>query len=251
MYRIISLLLVSFLFIGCSPMYVRDAVPVNKVPNVSDIEDHYFVQVGDRLRIDLGDLTGRTTITGNPEPIELPVRPDGKVLLPLLQNPVLVAGYTTEEVQKNLIRSYRQYVRDPNILVNISEFSPREVYVVGEVTREPETVPYKTSLTALRAVSVAGYDVLRANLHNIIVVRSQGAEKKPLVMSLDIYDAITNRDIKQDIKLMPNDVVVIPKKGIVALNDFIDQYINRNVPLPGLVYGISAIYAADKIVNRD
>lgn len=258
MKKILSVIAVSLLLGACAPMDVRNAVPVDQIPNVSPVEAKYYIQVGDIIRVTLDDITGGiTTPTGavtTQAEFELPVRPDGKILLPLLKQPVPVAGYTTTEVKKYLEKKYNKYVKSPSVLVNIIEFSPRVIYVMGETgdgESDFEALEYSTRLTALRAVATRGYDVMRANLKNIIIVRSQGAGKQPLVMSLNLKDAVKNVDFRQDIGLMPSDVVFIPKKTVVAVNDWVAQYINNNVPLPGLTYGIGTAIVIDRVLDRD
>jgi len=258
MKKILAILAMSLAVGACAPLEVKNAVPVDQIPNVSDVEAKYYIQVEDVVRITLDDVTGGiVTPTGAVSTLseyELPVRPDGKILLPLLKKPVPVAGYTTSEVQRYLVKEYNRYVKAPNVLVNIVEFSPRVIYVMGETgdgESDFESLTYSTRLTALRAVATRGYDVMRANLENIIVVRSQGANKPPLVMALNLKDAVKNIDYRQDIKLMPSDVVVIPKKRVDALNDWVAQYINNNVPLPGLTYGIGTAIVIDRVLNDD
>jgi protein involved in polysaccharide export with SLBB domain len=258
MKKILSVLAVSLALGACAPMSVKNAVPLDQIPQVSDVEAKYYIQVEDVIRVTLDDVTGGiVTPTGavsTQAEYELPVRPDGKILLPLLREPVPVAGYTTLEVQEYLKKKYNKYVKAPSVLVNIVEFSPRVIYVMGETgTGESdfESLGYSTRLTALRAVATRGYDVKRANLENIVVVRTQGANKPPLVMALNLKDAVKNVDYRQDIRLMPSDVVVIPKKPIVALNDWVEQYINNNVPLPGLTYGIGTAVVIDRVLNDD
>lgn len=253
----------STVLIGCgtTPMKVVNPVNIDNIPETSDVDKKYYIQVGDTIRINVDDVAsnpvpyGMAALPGssgsNTSMFELPVRPDGKILLPLLRDPIDVAGYTTKEVQTKLEKEYKKFVKSPNVLVNIIEFSPRQVFVMGEIAARAaaEPIPYSKRLTALRVVAIAGYDVKRANLENIIVVRSQGAEEKPLVITLDITKAIRNLDLRHDIKLMPNDVVIVPKTSIVSANDYIEQHINNMVPLPGLFYGIGAAIAIDAAVN--
>ena len=248
MYKIISITLLLLMLTACgTPMMVRHPLRVDQIPDVKETTKSYFVQVGDVLRVYIPDVTNG--IGGEGENfLDLPVRPDGRILLPLLKEDIVVAGYTPSQIRENLIKLYTRLVRRPQVMVNIQEFAPREVYVSGEVGTA-QALPYRTSLTALRAVAAAGPDVMRANIENVIVIRTQGVEKKPLVIPLNLHRALTNEDISQDITLMPNDVVFVPKKGIVRANDAVEQYVNRMIPAPGLLYGVATIYAADQITD--
>jgi len=249
LFKVLSVLTAVGMLGACGTMHVSNPTPVDQIPNLSDVEKKYFIQVGDVLRIEIEDVS--IAATAEDPGYEIPVRPDGKIFLPYLKNEVDVAGHTTKEVRDELVKQYAKIVKRPNLLVNIIEFSPREVYVMGETRAAPDTIPYSTRLTAMRALATAGYDSKRANLDNIIVVRAQGRGKEALVMSLDIYDAITNRDKKQDIRLMPNDVVVVPKKAIVVANDFIEQWINNMVPVPGFTTGIAGAWVYDRYLDTE
>ncbi len=245
MKSIVVLIILALASVGCSTMQVHNPIPVNKIVEVSDVDQEYFIQVGDSLEIYIPDVTSGISGEGA-NTITLPVRPDGKILLPLLRREVKVAGYKPSAVVKRLKQEYSTMVRNPQVMLNIVLFAPRMVYVTGEVGAS-QAIPYTNTLTALRATAMGGYDVLRASLTNVIVVRDRGIENKPHVIALNLHKAITNENIRHDIRLMPNDVVIVPKKGVVAANDFIAQYINGMVPLPGLTTGIAAAYIYDKI----
>src|SRR5204862_6089852 len=64
----------------------------------------------------------------------VPVRPDGKISLPLL-NDVQAAGLTAMELANTITEGLKKYINNPQVTVSISEINSRRVYVTGEVTR--------------------------------------------------------------------------------------------------------------------
>lgn len=225
----------SLFLVGCgAPMRVNDPVAVNDLPAINETTDDYYIQVGDVVRVEVPGVTD-TNLAGGEPYVDLPVRPDGKIYMPLLKDEVTVAGYTPAQARENLLAAYTEFLTNPVVNFNLLAFAPREVYVTGEVTSAARTFEYRKSLTVLRAVAAAGHDTRRANLENVIIVRTRGAGNMPLVTSVNLKDALTNLDPRQDIALMPNDVVFVPRSGVVNVNDFIEQYISRMIPLPGVV----------------
>jgi len=235
--------LIALMMTGCGSYNVYNATPVGEVPQVSEIEQDYLIQVNDVIRVTLRTFDSPV----NGEVTEVPVRPDGKIYIPMLEDEILVAGYTTDEVRSNAIGQYKKLIKRPLLSVNIAEFAPRNVYVGGEIRDVPDNMPYFRNMTALRAVVKTGYDVRRADLNNVVVIRQQSNGNKPIVMALRLKDAITNVAPDQDILLMPNDVIIVPPKGVVAANDFIRQYINNMVPLPGITQPLGVLYLTDSL----
>ncbi len=220
---------------GCTSFNVQNAMPVANVPEVSDLDPEYLVQVGDTIRVALRFVDDPRT----PDVQTVIVRPDGKVFFDGLEEEVLLAGYTASKIREILVEKYSKVLNNPSISVNIAAFGPRNIYVGGEVRDIRIEHTFQRGQTVARAVFAVGYDTYRGDIERIIVLRQGRNGEKPLVMQVNIADALTNADTTQDIALRPNDVVFVPPKEIVQLGDLVAQ-INALVPLPGITYPVGS-----------
>lgn len=160
------------------------------------------------------------------------VRPDGKITANLLGE-IVVAGMTTRELEAYLIKATADQLRNPEIVVSVSKFADKQVFVGGEVTR-PGPVPYRKGLTPLQAVIGTGGFKDTARMDSIIVVRFGGkdASGKDQIMArkLDL-DQVVNDGAQEPINLAPNDIVFVPRTGIANANIWVRQHITDMVPL--------------------
>jgi len=98
-----------------------------------------------------------------------------------------------------------------NVVLNAGDvlFVPRaqEIFVLGEV-KKPGSVKFESDITLLRAISLAGGLTEVAADRRVQVIRIKDGQKENLTVNLkQIID-----DIKKDIKLLPDDVIVVPKR---------------------------------------
>ena len=106
----------------------------------------YVIGASDVLRIQ---------VWRNPElSVEVPVRPDGKISVPLA-NDVQAAGLTTTEVKDVLTQALAEFVAAPDVTVIVHQVNSKSVHVVGEVGR-PMVVPLVIDMRALEVIAMAG-----------------------------------------------------------------------------------------------
>ncbi|MGC3996089.1 MAG: polysaccharide biosynthesis/export family protein [Anaeromyxobacter sp.] len=84
----------------------------------------------------------------------VPVRPDGRISLPLAGE-VEAAGRTPAELQQGLTAALTPYVRDASVAVLVREINGARVYVLGEVTR-PGGFPLRGPMSVVQAIALAG-----------------------------------------------------------------------------------------------
>src|ERR1700723_940450 len=107
----------------------------------------------------------------------VPVRPDGKISLPLL-NDVQAAGLTPAQLAVQITESLKKYVTSPQVTVIITTINSQRVYILGEVTR-PGAFPMLPGMTVMQALSSAGGFTQFAKVKNIFVRRIEdGKETK-------------------------------------------------------------------------
>jgi len=134
----------------------------------------------------------------------VPVRPDGKISLPLL-NDVQASGLTAMELANTITEGLKKFINNPQVTVTVTEINSRRVYVTGEVTR-PGAFPLLPNMTALQALTSAGGFTQFANPKKIYVLRTENGKQTKLPFN---YKDVVNGKAN-DINLLPGDTIVVP-----------------------------------------
>jgi polysaccharide export outer membrane protein len=136
----------------------------------------------------------------------VPVRPDGKISLPLL-NDVQAAGLTPLQLAAGIVERLKQFIAEPRVTVIVTAMNSRRAYVMGQVMRQG-AVPLVSNLTVLQALSAAGGPGQFANTKRIYVLRAEGEKQQRIPFN---YDAvIKGKNPEQNINLKPGDTIVVP-----------------------------------------
>jgi polysaccharide biosynthesis/export protein len=136
----------------------------------------------------------------------IPVRPDGKISLPLL-NDVQAAGLTPTKLADEITTGLKKYVTDPQVTVIVSAINSQRVYILGEVTRAG-AYPLLPDMTVLQALSSAGGFTPFANEKKIYVLRNENGKQEKFPFN---YKAVVSgRDPSENISLQAGDTVVVP-----------------------------------------
>jgi polysaccharide export outer membrane protein len=136
----------------------------------------------------------------------VPVRPDGKISLPLL-NDVQAAGLTPAQLAAQITESLKKYVTSPQVTVIVTTINSQRVYILGEVTR-PGAFPLIPGMSVLQALSSAGGFTQFAKVKNIFVRRIEnGKETK---YPFNYKEVINGKKPEQDILLKAGDTIVVP-----------------------------------------
>jgi polysaccharide export outer membrane protein len=136
----------------------------------------------------------------------VPVRPDGKISLPLL-NDVQAAGLTPTQMAAEITTGLMRFMADPQVTVIVSQINSQRVYILGEATR-PGAYPLLPGMTVLQALSSAGGFTQFANMKKIYVLRGSGtkAQKFPF----NYKEVVKGKSSEQNIQLIAGDQIVIP-----------------------------------------
>jgi len=136
----------------------------------------------------------------------VPVRPDGKITLPLL-NDVQAAGLTPMELASVISDGLKKYINNPQVTVSVSTINSRRVYVTGEVTK-PGAFPMLPNMTVLQALTSAGGFTQFAKIKSVYVLRVEGGKQTKIPFN---YKAvIEGKKPEENIELQPGDTVVVP-----------------------------------------
>lgn len=157
----------------------------------------YVIGADDELKI---------TVWKEPDLSEtLPVRPDGKISMPLL-NDVPAAGLTPLQLKDSITEKLRKYISDPRVTVVVTAMNSQRVFVTGEVVRSGpiQLLPH---MTVLQALSQAGFTQF-ANLKAIYLLRTQNGRQEKI--PFNYKDVVKGNHPEQNILLKPGDTLVVP-----------------------------------------
>ena len=137
----------------------------------------------------------------------VPVRPDGKISLPLLHD-VQAAGLTSMQLRDKISRALGEFMPNPEVSVIVTDVRSFRVSVMGEVQR-PGVLLLKSSTTILEAIAMAGGFRDFASPSKIVVVRKDpgGVTQK---IPFNYNKAIRNGEAEDNIYLKTGDVIVVP-----------------------------------------
>lgn len=166
----------------------------------------------DDYRIGVDDIV-RVSVWRNPElEITVPVRPDGRITVPLIGD-VDAGGHTPTEVAEDIRTRLSDYVREPQVAVILTELRSHEylsrVRVAGAV-EQPVSIPYRQGMTVLDAVLAAGGTTEfaasdRTSLHR----RAEGDEKSyPVRLDRILEDG----ELATNFAVAPGDVITVPER---------------------------------------
>jgi len=133
----------------------------------------------------------------------VPVRPDGKISLPLL-NDVQAAGLTALELRDVLTQKLAEYLPSPEVAVIVSDIRSFKVSVIGEVTK-PGRYELKSWTTVLDVLALAGGFTQFASRSRIVILQSDGKTMKRIPFN---YNKIAGE--QENFYLRNGDIVLVP-----------------------------------------
>lgn len=136
----------------------------------------------------------------------LPVRPDGKVSIPLL-NDVQAAGLTPTQLAATITEGLKKFVTDPQVTVIVTQINSQRVYILGEVGRAG-AYPLLPQMTVLQAISSAGGLNTFANGKKIYVLRQVNG--KPAKYPFNYKEVLGGKRADENIPLKAGDTIVVP-----------------------------------------
>jgi len=158
----------------------------------------YVLGSDDQLHITVWNETNLTET--------VPVRPDGKISLPLL-NDVQAAGLTPAQLSNVITEGLKKFINSPQVTVTVNEINSRRVYVTGEVARAG-AFPLLPSMTVLQALSSSGGFTQFAKTKAIYVLRVE--DGKQVKHPFNYKEVVAGRKQEENIALQPGDVIVVP-----------------------------------------
>jgi polysaccharide biosynthesis/export protein len=136
----------------------------------------------------------------------VPVRPDGKISMPLL-NDVQAAGLTPTQLAEQITSSLKKFVTDPQVTIIVTAINSQRVYIMGEVTRAG-AYPLLPNMTVLQALSSAGGFTQFANLKKIYMFRTENG--KQVKYPFNYKAVVSGKQPEENVELKAGDTIVVP-----------------------------------------
>ena len=200
MSRLRLLSLAAILLAGCSS---TPSTPVTVATADRPASSTYLIGPGDHLQVFV--YQSPTLSVG-----DLPVRPDGRLSLPLVPD-LVAAGKTPTQLAADIASRLKEYVKDPNVSVIVRSFVgtfDRQIRVIGEAT-EPMALSYSDRMTVLDVMIAAKGLTRFASGNSAIIVRRTGDKQETIKVRLS--DLLKNGDISQNVDMQPGDTLIIPQ----------------------------------------
>jgi polysaccharide export outer membrane protein len=197
--RVVLLTAITAVMLGCAAFSAPKYPPAPVAAATPDY--NYIVGPGDSLNI---------IVWRNPElSLTVPVRPDGKVTTPLVDE-LVAQGKTSSEIARDVEKALGKYVRDPIVTVIVTGFVgpySEQIRVVGEAAK-PQFLPYKQKMTLLDVMIAVGGLTDFADGNSASILRASDGDKRYTVR---IKDLIKRGDLSANVEMKPGDVLVIPQ----------------------------------------
>jgi polysaccharide biosynthesis/export protein len=160
-------------------------------------------------RIGPGDTLKVSVFQNDELTATLPVRPDGKISTPLVEDMVAV-GKTPSQLARDIEKSLAEYIKAPkvSVVVTIALSVYSQVKVIGQV-KIPQSLPYRDGMTVLDAVLAVGGLSQFAAGNRARLVRAENGKQSEIKIKLDAL--LNEGDMKQNLALRPGDVLVVPE----------------------------------------
>ena len=198
----VGILLAAIVLAACS-----SSSKTVQIPESADaaVLAEYRIGVGDALSVN---------VWRNPEmSISVPVRPDGKISMPLIGD-VMAADLTTGQLSQNITKGLVTYIKSPQVTVIVTNPSSsdfqRRVRITGAVA-SPQSIPYREGMTVLDLVLLAGGPNQFASANKAKLYRTVNNELK--VYPIKLEDLIEDGNVETNYTLQPSDIVTVPERS--------------------------------------
>lgn len=203
MIRNLQLLGIAIFLIGCQGCAGSTASSIPE--GEQDLTDHrteYVIGPGDVLQVYVWD---------NPDlSVTIPVRPDGRITIPLVED-IRAVGITPTDLARDIEVILAEYVRTPQVNIIVTNFRGtyrKRIRVVGQAV-SPQSLSYQSGMTLLDVVIEVGGLTEFASGNRAKIIRWEGSAQ--IEIKVRLKDLISDGDISENIDMQPGDVLIIPE----------------------------------------
>jgi polysaccharide export outer membrane protein len=186
----------ALILAGCSS--VGGVAPADAAAKTPD----YLIGPGDNVNI---------IVWRNPEvSMSVPVRPDGKITTPLVED-LPAAGKTSTELARDIEKALTKYIQQPVVTVVVTGFVGtynEQIRVIGQAAK-PQALPYRDGMSLMDVLIAVGGVTEFASGNRAQVIRNVDGKQQKFAVRLD--DLLKSGDLSANLAMRPGDVLVIPE----------------------------------------
>lgn len=199
--RFARILVAGLLLVGLGGCADFEEAPV-EAPKSVDTTPGYLIGPLDNLQI---------FVWRNPElSTTIPVRPDGRISMPLIED-LQAANKTPTELARDVEKVLSEFVQNPVVTVIVTGFNgpfDQQVRVVGEAS-SPQAIPYREKMTVLDVMIAVGGLTEFAAGNRAVIIRTSKGKKRTYRVRLD--DLLKDGDVTANVDILPGDVLIVPQ----------------------------------------
>ncbi|MGW8389857.1 XrtA/PEP-CTERM system exopolysaccharide export protein [Pseudoduganella sp. HUAS MS19] len=182
---------------GCATSHSTAPADAGAVPQTD-----YLIGPGDNLSI---------IVWRNPEVSQVvPVRPDGKITTPLVED-LPASGKTSTELARDIEKALAKFIQQPVVTVIVTGFVGtygEQIRVIGQAAK-PQSLPYRRDMSILDVmIAVGGVTEFAAGNKASIIRTVEGKQQQ---FTVRLNDLIKDGDISANVPMRPGDILVIPE----------------------------------------
>lgn len=192
--RQVAMMVMIVFVVGCAGA----GAPPPPEPEAGEREA-YVIGIPDLLRIVVWQNPGLS--------VEVPVRRDGKISVPLVDD-VQAEGLSPEELKEVLTEALAEFVTAPEVTVIVQQINSHMVTVVGAVARSGQ-IPLVRQMRVLEAIAMMGGFSVWAKKNQVKIIRQNGNETIEYVFNYGAFSS--GKAPASNLLLQPGDTVVVPE----------------------------------------
>jgi polysaccharide export outer membrane protein len=207
-------------FTSATPMSAEQCAALAQIHESAVQESSYQIQPGDQLKVDFylnSEFNDNVTVD-----------PQGKITLRLVGT-LQAGGLTPDQLASSIDKAYQNELRNPGAVVHIHNMPGRQVYVEGQVVK-PGAFRLQPGMTVVQAIALAGGTTNDSAPKNTVLIRHDACGQAQ-GSKIDLAAAVKNPGAGDDVALMSQDVVVVPRSTIANVDLFVKQYIRDAMPI--------------------
>lgn len=189
-------------WVGALAVAACSSAPTPPATSRSAASGEYLIGAGDNLNV---------FVWRNPELSQVvPVRPDGKISTPLVED-IPAVGKTPTQLARDIEERLKKFVRDPIVTIIMTGFVGdyvQQVRVIGEADT-PRAVPYRANMTLLDVVIAVGGLTKYAAGNHAILIRTVDGKQQTFPVRLD--NLVKYGEIQYNFPMQPGDTLIIPQ----------------------------------------
>lgn len=171
-------------------------------PRARSTSGEYLIGPGDTLNVFVFREPDLST--------QIPVRPDGQISTPLVED-MMAVGKTPTELARDIESVLAEYIRSPKVTIIVENFVGTfgaQIRILGQV-ESPGAVPFRDGMTMLDALLEAGGLTEFAAGNRSRLRRT--VDGRPQERRVRLDNLLNKGDMRENLDMMPGDVLVVPE----------------------------------------